>query len=222
MKVDFKKFLPHLVAIVVIFVMNLAYFLPQFQGKKLIMGDIVSGNATAHEAREHREKTGEEALWTNSLFGGMPTYNISSKHKNNISQTAESILNLGMAKPAGAFILGMLSLYLCLYGAGHVSKVRAIMASAPIVVGTLLVVKKRYWIGALIFTLFLSISVTANHPQMTYYLGITLGLYMLFALVDAIQKGEMADFGKSVALLAVCSQGLQPVVKWMGWISNMP
>jgi|GEM_PF-5757635 len=114
MKVDFKKFLPHLVAIVVIFVMNLAYFLPQFQGKKLIMGDIVSGNATAHEAREHREKTGEEALWTNSLFGGMPTYNISSKHKNNISQTAESILNLGMAKPAGAFILGMLSLYLCL------------------------------------------------------------------------------------------------------------
>jgi len=231
MKIDFKKLLPHIAAIVVILVMNLAYFLPQFQGKKLMMGDIVSGNATAHEAREFRKNTGEEALWTNSLFGGMPTYNISSKHRNNISQTAESVLNLGMPKPAGAFILGMLSLYLCLvllgvgpwaslsmaivfglstsnlmlYGAGHVSKVRAIMASPPIIVGVLLIIKKRYWIGALLFTLFMSISVTANHPQMTYYLGITLALYMIFALVDAIQKGEMADYGKSVALLALCS-----------------
>lgn len=231
MKLDFKKILPHLISVIVIVLINVIYFMPQFQGKVLDMGDINSHIGMSKEAVDYRTSSGEEVLWTNSMFGGMPTYNISTRHQNNVTVYAQKALSLFLPTPAGVFILGMLSFYLCmvlmgispwvslimaitfgfstsnlmLLGAGHVTKVKAIMAAAPIVAGTMLVMKGRYWLGGLIFALFLGMNVMANHPQMTYYLGLSLAIYMIFALVDAVQKGTLAQYAKSVAVLVLCS-----------------
>ncbi|MFT4537114.1 MAG: hypothetical protein ACJA1A_001971 [Saprospiraceae bacterium] len=231
MKFDLKKNLPHIIAVLAILLVNVIYFIPQFQGKKMDMGDITAYRGASEEANSYRAETGEEALWTNSMFGGMPAYNISTKHQNNVTQHISKGLNLYIGRPAGIFIMGMLSLYLCLIvmgvnswvslimaiifglstsnlmlmSAGHVTKVRSIMTSAPIIAGVLLTMKGRYWLGGSIFTVFLGISVMANHPQMIYYLGLTLSLYMIFALVDAVQKGAISQYAKAVGILVACS-----------------
>ncbi len=231
MKIDFKKNLPHVIAVIVILLVNVIYFLPQFQGKMLDMGDITAYRGASHEAVTFRAETGEEALWTNSMFGGMPAYNISTSHQNNVTQNISKGLSLFIGRPAGIFILGMLSLYICLIilgvnswvslimaiifglstsnlmllSAGHVTKVRSIMASAPIIAGVLLTMKGRYWLGGSIFTLFMGMAVMANHPQMIYYLGLTLGLYMIFALVDAVQKRTLSQYAKALGILTVCT-----------------
>lgn len=231
MNFDFKKNIPHIIAVLAILIINVIYFLPQFQGKKLDMGDVTAYRGMAEEANSYRDKTGEEALWTNSMFAGMPTYNISTKHQYNVTQHISKGLNLFIKGPAGIFILGMLSLYICLIvlgvnswvslimsivfalstsnlmllSAGHITKIRAIMASAPIIAGVLLIMKGRYWLGGSIFTLFLGMSVMANHPQMVYYLGLAIGLYMIFNLVEAVQKGKIPQFAKGVGILVACS-----------------
>lgn len=231
MKFDFKNNLPHIIAVLAILLVNVIYFLPQFQGKKLEMGDITAHRGASHEAATFRAESGEEVLWTNSMFGGMPTYNISTRHQNNVTQYISSGLSMFIKGQAGIFILGMLSLYICLIvlgvnswvslimaiifglstsnlmlmSAGHVTKVRSIMASAPIIAGVLLTIKGRYWLGGSIFTVFLGMAVMANHPQMIYYLGLTLSLYMIFALVDAVQQGALPQFAKAVAILIACS-----------------
>ncbi len=231
MNFDFKKNLPHLISVLAILIVNVVYFLPQFQGKKLQMGDITAYRGMAEESNKYRAETGEEALWTNSMFGGMPTYNISTRHQNNVTQFISKGLGMFIDRPAGIFILGMLSLYICLIvmgvnswvslimaiifgfstsnlmllGAGHVTKVRSIMSSAPIIAGVFLTMKGRYWLGGSIFTLFLGMAVMANHPQMIYYLGLALSLYMIFAAVDAVQKGRLPQFVKGVGVLIICS-----------------
>ena len=231
MNFDFKKSLPHIIALVAILLVNIIYFMPQFQGKKLDMGDITAYRGMAEESNSYRAETGEEALWTNSMFGGMPTYNISTKHKNNVTQSISKGLNMFIGRPAGMFIMGMISLYICLLllgvnswvslimaivfgfstsnlmllSAGHMTKINSIMASAPIIAGVFLIIKGRYWLGAAVFTLFLGIATMANHPQMIFYLGIALSLYMIFALVDAVQKGTLPRYAKGVGILIACS-----------------
>lgn len=231
MKFDMKKSLPHIIAVLAILIVNVIYFLPQFQGKKLEMGDITAHRGMSEESTSYRAETGEEALWTNSMFGGMPTYNISTRHQNNVTQYISRVMSFFIGGTAGVFILGMLSFYICLIvlgvnswvslimaitfgfstsnlmlvGAGHMTKVRSIMASAPIIAGVLLTMKGRYWLGGSIFTLFLGMSVMANHPQMVYYLGLALSLYMIFAAVEAVQKGTLPQFAKGVGILIICS-----------------
>ena len=231
MKFDLKKSLPHIIAVLAILIVNVIFFIPQFQGKKLEMGDITAYRGMSEESNSHRAETGEEALWTNSMFGGMPTYNISTRHQNNVTQYISKGMSLFIGGPAGTFVLGMLSFYICLvvlgvnswvslimaitfgfstsnlmlFGAGHVTKVKSIMASAPIIAGVLLTMKGRYWLGGSIFTLFLGMAVMANHPQMVYYLGLALSLYMIFAAVEAVQKGSLPQFAKGVGILIVCS-----------------
>jgi len=231
MNIDLKKHLPHLVALIVILLINVFYFLPQFQGKKLDAGDVTIHRGMSQEAVEFRAETGEEVLWTNSMFGGMPTYNISTSPKNNITKTFSKILKFNLKRPAGMFILGMLSFYICLLllginswvslimalifgfstsnlmlmGAGHMTKVLTIMQSAPIIAGVFLIMKGRYWLGAAAFTTFMGMSVTANHPQMIYYLGLTLSIYMIFEAIDAVRKGKLLEFGKGVGFLALCT-----------------
>ena len=228
---NFKKYAVHLIAVVVMLIIAVVYFMPQFQGKRLQMGDIVSNQGMANESREFREKTGEATLWTNSMFGGMPTYNISSPSPNNVAKPLERILKLGISGPAGMFLMGMISFYICmlvlgvnpwvslimsilfsfstsnlmLTGAGHNTKVRTIMLAAPIIAGVILTLRGRYILGGFIFTLFMALSVQANHPQMIYYLGLALGIYMIFALVDAIQKKTLKNYGISVGIFIVGS-----------------
>ena len=107
MSIDYKKVLPHLIAIVVFVLLSSAYFLPQFSGKTLPQSDIVSHQASSQEIKEHRDKTGKETLWTNSLFSGMPSYMVSVKHKSNLLNHVRKAMFLWIKGPAGMFIFGM-------------------------------------------------------------------------------------------------------------------
>ncbi|MDG1145519.1 MAG: hypothetical protein P8N54_03405, partial [Flavobacteriales bacterium] len=77
MSFDKKNIIPHLLALLIFALLTGIYFSPLFQGKKIYQGDIVNYIGASKEIKDYRETTGEEALWTNRMFSGMPTYQIS-------------------------------------------------------------------------------------------------------------------------------------------------
>ncbi|MCZ2099984.1 MAG: YfhO family protein [Chitinophagales bacterium] len=243
MKPDSKALAPYLLPIIVIILANIIYFLPQFQGKVVKQGDIIQHIGMSKEATDYRAKTGEEALWTNSMFGGMPTYQISARQQNNLLQYVEKTGQLFIPRPAGYFIFGMLGFYLLLlllgvnpwlsllgsllfgfstnnfilFEAGHNSKVMAIMTSAPVIAGVLLIFKEKYLLGAGVFGIALGLNIAANHPQMTFYLAICLGILVLIHLVNSIKEKKIASFAKGMAImagLAILSLGASASKLW--------
>ncbi len=229
MKLDFKTLKPYIIPVIVIILTNIIYFLPQFEGKVVRQGDIIQHIGMSKEATDYRTKTGEEALWTNSMFGGMPTYQISTQPKNNLLQYIEKVGQLFISRPAGYFIFGMLGFYLLLlllkinpwlsllgallfgfstnnfilFEAGHNSKLMAIMTSAPVIAGVLLVLKEKYFVGAAVFGVALGLNIAANHPQMTYYLALCMALLVLIRLVNAIKEQKMGAFAKSIGVMSI-------------------
>ncbi|MBK9256905.1 MAG: hypothetical protein IPM42_15595 [Saprospiraceae bacterium] len=231
MKLNLKSAFPYLLPVLVIVVVNIMYFFPQFEGKVIQQGDIVQYEGMANEAIQYQKKSGEPALWTNSMFGGMPTFQISAPSSNNFLSYIEKIGSLGIDRPAGNFIFGMLGFYLLLlllgvnpwlsligslmfgfstnnlilFEAGHTSKVRAIMTAAPIIAGVIMVFRERYLTGGVIFGVALGINIGANHPQMTYYLAMCLSFLVLAYLVTAIREKKLGSFGIAIATLVIFS-----------------
>lgn len=219
----------HLIALVVFVLCAIVYFLPQFQGKEMAMGDITNYTRMAHEAQSYEEKTGEVALWTNAIFAGMPTYQISAPMRTNLVKYVDKASRLFVPRPAGYFIMGMIGFYLLMillgvnhwlamigavcfafttnnmviFEAGHTSKVKALMTAAPIIAGVLLVFQKRYILGGIVFGIAFALNLFCNHPQMTFYLGIVLSILVLFYLVEAIMGKDLVHFGKSVGILVL-------------------
>jgi hypothetical protein len=107
-----KKAIPHIIAIVGFLVACAAYFSPQLQGKVPQQGDIIQYRGMSQEVREFQQETGEKSLWTNSMFGGMPTYQINTVSEGNFLKKLEKWLKLGFASPIGQFFVGMLSFYI--------------------------------------------------------------------------------------------------------------
>ena len=230
MNINWKKVIPHVSAIGVFILLSCIYFSPQLQGKKLQMGDVVSFRGMAQEAVAFQKETGEQTLWTNSMFGGMPTFQMGARQKNNFSKYLERTSQLFISRPIGYFISGMIFFYLALillgvnpwlsilgaiafafttnnlvlFEAGHTSKIRALMASVVIISGTVLAYRKQLLLGATMFTIGMAINLYANHFQMTFYLGILLSIYVIFELVKHIKKGEAVDFAKASGLLLIC------------------
>lgn len=229
MSFDYKKVLPHLAAIVVFVLISSAYFLPQFSGKTLTQSDIISHKATSQEIREHREATGEEVLWTNSLFSGMPSYMISVRHKSNLLNYVKRAMSLWIKGPAGMFIFGMIGFYLLmmtlgvnpylsivasilyafgtnqivLLEAGHNTKILTLFSLAPIIGGVLLTYRGEFLKGGLIFAFAMGINILCNHPQMTYYMGMALLPLIIMLLVQSIRKGEVPLFAKASGVLLI-------------------
>lgn len=229
MKFDIKSALPHIISIICLILVSVIYFLPQFQSKELVQGDIVSYKGASAESEKYAEKTGETALWSTSMFGGMPTYQTNAPQKNNLVKHIERIMGLGIPRPAGYFIFGMIGFYLLmmflgvspwigligallfglstnhmvLYDAGHMSKVRSIMSSPLIIAGVLLVFRKKYLLGGAIFGLFLGVNIYVNHLQMTYYLALVLAILTVFELVNMVKKGDMTHVWKSLLVLSL-------------------
>lgn len=216
-----KKYLPHFIAILAIFIVNLFYFLPAFSGKSLQQGDIVSHKGMSKEAVDYYEKTGEVALWTNSMFSGMPTYQISAPQKHNMLDYVYKILRMGFYGPQGYFILGMLCFYifllvlgfnpwLSLIGsfafsfmtnniflleAGHHTKVSTIMLGPLVLAGSILIFKKKYLPGGLIFMISMGLQLLSNHVQMTYYLGFVIGVLVIIEFVRFIKEKDFKAIG---------------------------
>ena len=206
-------------------VIAFAFMSPVIEGKQISQYDIQSARNMAFEAEQFQNETGEYSAWTNSSFGGMPTYQIKSPPSGNIFKSVFRIFKFWMPGYsvailficllgfytllrilklnrwlafAGAIAFAMGSHHLQLIGAGHVSKIYAVGYLAPVIAGMLLVFRKNYIWGGLLTAVGLGIQLSTNHVQVTYYLGMMILVYLLVELVFAIREkyfGHMVKAG---------------------------
>lgn len=224
-----QKALPHIVAVVTFLVICCAYFSPQLNGKIVQAGDTISHKGMSREMVEYYNETGERTLWTNSMFGGMPTYQIGAVQPTNTLKYVEKTLRLNIPRPIGYFFAMMLGFYiamilfgvnpwvsligaiafsistnnLVLFGAGHMTKLRTFAFFGFMFTGIVMAFRKKYLLGSILFALGFGVNLYANHIQMTYYLFMVFGIYGLIELVRHIQAGEMQSFGKAVLYLGI-------------------
>lgn len=224
-----KKAIPHIVAIAVFMALTLAYVSPVLEGKKLFQSDIMKHTGMAKEIRDFREQTGEEPLWTNSMFGGMPAYQISVEFKNNISDVFHKIMTLGLPRPAdmvflyfigfyilllivginpwlsivGAIAFAFSSYHFIILEAGHNSKAVAIAYMAPVLAGIIFTLRGKLLAGGLLTAIFLALQINANHFQVTYYLlfiAIAIGIGYL---INSIIHKQLTRFFSAIGVLVL-------------------
>ncbi len=216
-------------AIAVFMVIVFLYFSPLLEGKKMEQHDIAQWQGMSKEIQDFREKTGKEPLWTNSMFGGMPAYQISVLYPANLVRHVNSILWLGLPDPANLIFLCLVGFYLllislkvesrlaiagavayafCSYNfiyimAGHNSQIHTIAYMPLVIAGVLMAFRGRMLMGAAVTGLALALQLYANHLQITYYTMIVVFLLVMMEGVHAIREKRIPDFIKSGLLLAV-------------------
>lgn len=225
-----RPILPELMMVAIMAAVALIYMSPVFQGKTLPQGDVMHAQDQIVDVTEFQDETGEYPGWTNSAFGGMPTYQLKSPPSKNIfsfifralklylpGYTAAILfvvmlgfffllrtlkLNRWLAL-AGALAFGLSSHHIQLIGVGHVNKIYSIAFMAPVIAGMLMVFKKKYLAGGMLTAIGLGIQVFTNHVQVTYYLGIMVLIYILIEFIYAIRQKYLDHFLKSSLVLFV-------------------
>jgi hypothetical protein len=229
--ISFKQVLPYLSAVAIFVVITLAYFSPLLEGKKLKQSDITQWKGMSKEISDFRESTGEEALWTNSMFGGMPAYQISVVYKGNVLRYADKLMQLYLPQPAGMLFLYMIGFFILLlvlkvdkwlaiagavafafssylfiiFEAGHNSKAHAIGYMAPVLAGIILTYRGRYLAGGIMAAIFLSLELLTNHLQITYYLMMIAGIFVVTELIGSIREKKLPGFAKATGVLLIAS-----------------
>ncbi|HOY31322.1 MAG TPA: YfhO family protein [Bacteroidales bacterium] len=230
-RIDYKQLIPYAVAIVVFIAIALIYFSPLLAGKQLYQSDIVNYRGSAQEIKDFRNATGEEALWTNSMFGGMPAYQIDVSFKTNIAKVLNNMFKLWLPHPAsilfvlllcffilliamkadpwlavvGAIAFAFSSYFFLTISVGHNAKTLAIAYMPAILAGIILAYRGRYLAGAALAALFMAVEISVNHVQMTYYFMMIAGFVVLFEFIYAIIKKNLANFLKASAFLVVAA-----------------
>ncbi len=222
-----KKALIHLAVIASLLVITAAYFSPQLGGKVLPQSDMVQYKGMSQESRAFEEKTGTNTLWTNAMFGGMPTYQINMIQSGNLFTWVDKTMMLAIADPIGRFFVGMIGFYimmvclgvspllsaigafafglttnsLTLLEAGHMTKIMAIDHLPLVAAGMILAFRKKYIIGGLLFAFGMGLNIYSNHVQMTYYFAMTLLIFGVAELIYCFRKGELVHFAKAAGVL---------------------
>ena len=224
--INFRKFLPILIAVVSFIIISLAYFSPVLEGKELFQSDIAQFRGMSKEVKEHRGQYQEEPYWTNRAFGGMPTYQLSTYYPNDFIKKLDGLLRF-LPRPADYLFLYFLGFFLLLsvlkvewklsligalgfgfstyliiiLGVGHNAKAHAI-AYMPFVLSGVLLVFQRKWLAGFVLTaLAMALEINASHPQMTYYLLFSVLIFGIVYLIQAMKDKEVPDFAKQVGLL---------------------
>lgn len=225
---NFKSLLPILVGILLFVILSLFYSSPVLKGKMLLQSDMVQNTGMAKEIMDHREKFNEEALWTNSMFGGMPAYQISIVYHNNLILPLRNLL-IALPSPAsflfvymfGFFILlltlkvdkwlsiigaigfGFSSFFILIIAAGHVTQALAIGFVPPVIAGVILVCRGNYFLGGAVLGLFGAMELLCNHPQITYYMLLLIAVYVIFEFVERIKLKQSKEILKMITVFAV-------------------
>ena len=225
----FQMPLTHLGIILGFLVLCLAYFQPVLNGRVIQMADIQRFAGTTQEVRDYREATGEEALWTGRIFGGMPTYHNGLQYPSNLLNNIRKIyfklvpnpvsfvlllfmgfyllLNVMEVKPGiaaiGAMAFAFSTFFFISLKAGHSSKIAATAFMAPVLAGVIMGYRGKLLWGALIAALATSFQIASNHFQITYYLLFILLIVGIAYFVDAIQRKTIPQFLKATGILAL-------------------
>lgn len=228
-KIDWNTLKPHLLAAVVFIVITFGYFSPVLDGKVLNGHDIKTWKGGAKEALDYREATGEESLWTNSMFSGMPTYLITLKYWENLFRDIWKGINLNQHfRPANYFYMALFAFYFMLLifrinpylsiggaiayafstnlfilaTAGHAIKVQALAVLPLLIGGVYMAFYQNRLKGAVLLAVAMTFHLIINHLQMTYYAFMIILIFGIFELVKAIKEKKILDFTKTFGLLA--------------------
>ena len=225
----FKRILPDIIAIVVFAVISFAYFCPAVtEGRILSQHDSVAGIGAGQEGKEYLERTGERTRWTNSIFGGMPTYQMAPSYDStDWLKGIENLYHLYLPTYVwyvfvmllgfyillrafnfkvwmaglGAIVWAFSSYFFIIIAAGHIWKFITLAYIPPTLAGMVLCYRGKYLWGGLVTALFVALQISSNHVQMSYYFLFVM-LFMAIAYgVQAYQQKTLADFWKSTGVL---------------------
>lgn len=221
-----------MLVIVLFAVIAFAYFMPaDIDGRILYRHDSSAGRGATMELSRYHEETGEVTRWTNSVFGGMPTYQMAPSYSSdNLLQKAIAAYHLWLPDNVwyvfayllgfyilmrafdfrrslavlGSIIWAFSSYFFIIIAAGHLWKVMALAYLPPMIAGVVLAYRGKYWAGLVVTAIFAAFEVKANHVQMTYYYLFVILLMAIAFMIDAIRKKQWAHLGKATA---VCIAG---------------
>lgn len=230
-KTIIQRILPHVIAIIALLIITVAYFSPAIMDGKIVQqSDIAQFENSAQEVRSFYKNEGESSAWTGTSFSGMPTYQIgvwggSPNFLSYIEAPVRAIVTdvggpvlmgmlmayilfvvMGFSVPiafVGAVAYGFSSYNIILLDAGHMTKAWAIAYMPLIVSGLLVAFKRKYILGGVLLALGLGLQIYSNHMQMTYYTAMLCAILFIALAVDYIRKKEFKDLGKVTASLSV-------------------
>lgn len=228
-----KKLLPDVLCIILFAAISFAYFfVPVTQGKVLYRDDHSAGKGMGHESEIYHERTGEQTRWTNSLFGGMPTYQMAPSYKStdglskvmtayhlwlpeNVWYLFVYLLGFYILLRAfdfrqhlaalGSIIWAFSSYFLIIIAAGHIWKVYALAYLPPMIAGLVLAYRGKYLWGLIVTAIFTAFEVKANHVQMTYYYLFVIAMMIIAWFVEALCEKQMARFWKATGVCAIAA-----------------
>lgn len=226
-----KKPLPYIVALIVFLTITMVYFSPVFEGKVLKQSDITMFKGMSKEIVDFRAKTGKEPLWTNSMFGGMPAWQISVDYAGNKMKDLDRIIRLDLPRPmdlvflyflgffillltlkvdpwvsiAGSIAFALSSFFFIILGVGHTSEAHAIGYMAPVLAGIILTFRGKYFKGGILTAIALALEILAGHLQITYYLLILIVVYGIYAFINALREKQFPRFLKASSILIVAA-----------------
>ncbi len=221
---NFKKIIPHIIAITIFVTISALYFSPVLDGKVLNMPDIIQYKGMSKESKDFKDKNnGDQTLWTSTSFSGMPTYQTGMQSKTNLVKYIDKIFKFGLPRPMnmvflyligfyillltlkidykiailGAIGFGFSSYFFIIIEAGHTSKALAIGYLPLIVASVLYTYENNKWFLGTVFTsLFVALQLYSNHYQITYYTAILLAMIGFSQLYKEIKARSIPNFLK--------------------------
>lgn len=228
-----KGFLHSLLGVGILLVITLVYFYPDvFEGNVLRQHDTLQGVANGQEAAAFAEATGETTRWTNSLFSGMPTFQISPSYgSSKLISTVERAYSLWLPNPAnlvfimmlgfyilmlamrtrwyvallGAIAYGFSSYFFIIIGAGHIWKFSTLAYVPPTIAGIILCYRGKYIGGGVLAAFFAMLQIAANHIQMTYYFLFVIVALVIAFFVEHKRANTLKKWAKATGVLAVAA-----------------
>ncbi|NRS88152.1 hypothetical protein HNQ02_001066 [Flavobacterium sp. 7E] len=223
-----NKFYPHALAVLGFVIISLIYFYPVLQGKQIFQSDIVQYTGMAKEQNDFRASDHVEPYWTNSSFGGMPTYQLGAKYPHDYVGAIDDALRF-LPRPAdylflyflgfyglllvlkidplkaffGALAFGFSTYMIIILGVGHNAKAHAIAYMPLVIAGVILVFQKKYVLGGLLTMFAAALEINANHFQMTYYLLLFLLLLSAYFIYKNVKDKQYKSLLKSFGFLAI-------------------
>ena len=233
LKIDWKGFIPHIIAVTLFLLLTLVYFAPVLQGKDIRQADAIGSMGWGKDARDYHEESGEYSYWSNSMFSGMPCNYTFSPQPTNVFKPLSKVVTLNVfgassrhigcifatfigcyllflalgcgswLSIAGSIVYTLGSYNFIIIGAGHMNKSLVIATMAPVIGGIILCYRRKLLLGSLLALLFAGLNIYWSHQQVSYYLLIVAAFIAVVYLVYAWRENWLPYYFKATGVLVV-------------------
>lgn len=223
-----KRWVAAAAALAVFLLVSVLYFAPQFRGEVLPQHDVLQYEGMSRDIYQTREATGEDPQWTGGMFSGMPAYLINVAYPAQLVKNTVGRITRLIGTPAGFLLFAMVSMWLMLLvcgvdpwvgivpalayglstyflliiGAGHVTKMWALVYAPLMMGGAWMTLRGNLWAGAAVTALAASLEIGANHPQITYYFLLAMAAFWISEGIVALHERHLKEFLRRTAVLA--------------------